>query len=158
MASPVQAIPSTVVPLARLQGAPAAPFLLPLALERVPAGFPSPALDYLDESLDLTRQLVRNAAATFLVRAVGDSMVDAGIRSGDLLVVDRSLPPTPGAVVIAVLDGALTVKTYCLLEVGGVRRVALCAANDAYEPIVPDGDVECVCWGVVTYVIHRPGR
>lgn len=130
--------------------------LLPLALERVPAGFPSPAADYLDEAIDLTRALIRHPAATFLMRVDGDSMLDAGIHSGDLLVIDRSLPPAPGAVVIAALAGEFTVKQLRVIDVAGERRLALCAANDAYPPIVPEGDMELVCWGVVTYVIHRP--
>lgn len=129
--------------------------LLPLALERVPAGFPSPALDYLAERIDLARELVRHPDATFLMRVQGDSMRDADIWSGDLLVVDRSVPATPGAVVVAALDGALTVKQLCRL---GDGRVALCAANPDYPPIVPEGDAELVVWGTVTYVIHRPRR
>lgn len=127
--------------------------LLPLALARVPAGFPSPATDYLDDAIDLTRALIRHPAATFLMRVAGDSMIDAGIHSGDLLVIDRSLPPAPGAVVIAALDGAFTVKQLQRLPDG---RLALCAANPDYPPIVPEGDMELTCWGVVTYVIHRP--
>lgn len=127
--------------------------LLPLPAERVPAGFPSPALDYLDDRIDLTRELIRHPAATFLMRVQGDSMRDARIADGDLLVIDRSVPPTPGAVVIAALDGGFTVKRLARLADG---RLALCAANPAYAPIVPGDGGEVVCWGVVTYVIHRP--
>ena len=87
---------------------------LRLFLCRVPAGFPSPADDYLDELLDLNKKLITNKSATFLARAEGNSMQGAGIFSGDLLIVDRSLKPTAGKVVVASLDGELVVKRYGL--------------------------------------------
>jgi DNA polymerase V len=83
---------------------------LPLFLESVSAGFPSPADDYLENKLDLNQHLIKNPPATFFVRVTGDSMVDAGIYSGDILVVDRSLNPKDGNIVIAVINGELTVK------------------------------------------------
>src|SRR5438093_13576454 len=82
----------------------------PLSLVPVPAGFPSPADDYLEGALDLNEYLVKHKAATFFWRVTGDSMIGAGIHSGDLLIVDRSLEPKDGNVIIAVLDGELTVK------------------------------------------------
>jgi DNA polymerase V len=85
------------------------PLVLRLFLCRVPAGFPSPADDYLDEFLDLNQKLITNRSATFLARAEGNSMQGAGIFSGDLLIVDRSLKPIPGKVVVASLNGELTV-------------------------------------------------
>src|SRR5687767_4381623 len=88
------------------------PVPLPLFLVHVSAGFPSPAEDYLEGQLDLNTHMVRRPAATFFVRATGDSMLNVGIRSGDLLVVDRSLTPTNGRVVIAALNGELTVKLF----------------------------------------------
>ena len=117
---------------------------------RVEAGFPSPADDYMDRPLDLHEQLVPRPAATFFVRAQGDSMVGAGIHDGDLLVVDRSLTPVPGRVVIAALDGELTIK-----RLGrGPEGLRLEAENDAYPVIEIGEDTDARIWGVVTSVIH----
>ena len=82
----------------------------PLFMATVPAGFPSPAADYEEGRLDLNKHLIKNPAATFFVRVTGDSMVKAGIHSGDLLVVDRSIEPRDKSVVIAVVNGELAVK------------------------------------------------
>ena len=136
--------------------APAAPFdadapALPLYLSPVQAGFPSPADDYMDGSLNLHTHLVRNEAATFFLRASGDSMRGAGIFDGDLLVVDRSLPAGHNRIVIAALDGELTVKR--LLRQRG--RVFLTPENPDY-PKFDITDREYVhVWGVVTYAIHK---
>jgi DNA polymerase V len=119
----------------------------------VVAGFPSPAEQYVERPLDLNELLVARPAATYFVRAEGDSMEGAGIRSGDLLVVDRSLEPGNGSVVIACVDGEFTVKTLRKGR-GGVR---LEAANPAYPPIRFDRDMELRVFGVVTAVIHRFG-
>ncbi len=124
---------------------------LPVFLERVSAGFPSPADDYLDGKLDLNQYLIKHPAATFLVRVTGDSMVKAGIHSGDRLIVDRSLEPKDGKVVIAVLDGELTVKRLQCRH-GEVR---LLAENDTYQPIDVEGEQAFEIWGVVTHVIHQ---
>ena len=83
---------------------------LPLAGERVAAGFPSPADDYVEVGIDLNEQLIHHPTSTFFLRVSGDSMLGAGIHDGDLLVVDRSLDARPGRVVVAVLDGAFTLK------------------------------------------------
>ena len=83
---------------------------LPLAGEKIAAGFPSPADDYIDIGIDLNEQLIRHPASTFFLRVSGDSMTGAGIHDGDLLVVDRSLDAKPGRIVIAILDGAFTLK------------------------------------------------
>lgn len=122
----------------------------PLFITRVSAGFPSPADDYLDENLNLHEYLVQRPAATFFLRAAGDSMAGIGIQDGDLLVVDRSLTARPGAVVIAALDGDLTVKR---LERRGGAMV-LAAANERYPPIPLNGCDDLVIWGVVVYAIH----
>lgn len=126
----------------------------PLFLARVEAGFPSPADDYVDRALDLNEFCVRNRPATFFVRAQGDSMTGAGIASGDLLVVDRSVEPRTGHVVVAVLDGELTVKR---LRLRG-RRVILEPANDAYRSIEAEPACDLVVWGVVTHVVHTLPR
>ena len=125
-------------------------YALPIFLGRLPAGFPSPADDYLEGKLDLNRHLIKHPAATFFVRVTGDSMIGAGIHSGDLLVVDRSLEPADKNVVVAVLDGELTVKR--LFKQNQVLR--LLPENLNYQPIeiAPQQTIEI--WGVVTSVIH----
>ena len=124
---------------------------LPLYLTPVSAGFPSPAEDYLDKALDLNELLIAHPAATFYVRASGDSMRDAGIHSGDILVVDRAVEPTHGRVVIAALDGELTVKR--LRHTGG--RLFLVPENPDYAPLEVSPEASFEIWGVVTFVIHR---
>jgi DNA polymerase V len=121
------------------------PFLTPVS-----AGFPSPADDYIDQRLNLNDHLVRNPAATFFVRVSGDSMIGAGIHSGDILVVDRSLEPKEERVVIAVIDGELTVKR--LRRVDG--RLLLAPENSRYRPIIIANESQLEIWGVVTAVIH----
>lgn len=117
----------------------------------VNAGFPSPAADYIEEKLDLNAHLVRHPAATFFVRANGDSMTGAGIFNGDILIVDRSLNPKSQNVVVAVVDGEFTVKRLCMLD----GSVSLFPANPKYKPIrIMDG-MDFRVWGVVTYVIHK---
>ncbi|MBN2455869.1 MAG: translesion error-prone DNA polymerase V autoproteolytic subunit [Sedimentisphaerales bacterium] len=117
----------------------------------VSAGFPSPAADYEEGKLDLNRHLIRNPAATFFVKANGDSMIGAGIHSGDILIVDRSLEPKDKSVVIAVINGELTVKKIRIRN----RKIILEPENHNYpvQEITPDTDFEV--WGVVTSVIHR---
>ncbi len=123
---------------------------LPLYLSAVSAGFPSPADDFLDRPLDLNEHLIRNPAATFFVRVSGDSMLGAGIHNGDILIVDRSLDPTPGRIVIAAVDGELTVKR--LVQEG--ERWLLVAENDGYPAIALDEVGDSLIWGVVRHVIH----
>lgn len=120
---------------------------LPMALARVEAGFPSPAEDYLEDSLDLNQHLIPHPASTFIVRVEGDSMIEENIRSGDMLIVDRSLTPARGNIVIAELDGEFTVKT--LGESHG--QLALIPANPDFEPI-PIRENSAI-WGVVTHSI-----
>ncbi|MBN1123891.1 MAG: translesion error-prone DNA polymerase V autoproteolytic subunit [Sedimentisphaerales bacterium] len=123
---------------------------LPIFTARVAAGFPSPAADYEEGRLDLNRYLIRNPAATFFVRVTGDSMVGAGIHHGDLLIVDRSLDPKDKNVVIALLDGELTVKRIRIRK----RKICLAPENDDFptQEILEGMDFEV--WGVVTNVIH----
>ena len=124
---------------------------LPLYLAPVEAGFPSPAEDYLDRRLDLHQHLVRNEAATFFLRAHGESMLGAGIHDGDLLIVDRSIEPAHRKVVIAALDGELTVKRLLYRE----GRVFLAPENPQFEPIDITESEFVHIWGVVTYVVHK---
>jgi DNA polymerase V len=130
-------------------GAP--PLPLPIFLANVQAGFPSPAEDYLDKTLDLNALLVSHPAATFFVRVMGDSMQNAGICSGDVLIVDRSLEVLENAIVIAIVNGEFTVKR--LLKKEG--RIFLAPENPSYPilEIAPESDFQV--WGVVTYVIHK---
>jgi DNA polymerase V len=125
-------------------------YALPVFLGRLPAGFPSPADDYIEGRLDLNRHLIKHPAATFFVRVSGDSMIGAGIHSGDLLVVDRSLDAVDGNVIVAALDGELTVKR--LFQRGGVLR--LLPANAEYQPIEILTQQTFEIFGVVTNVIH----
>ena len=115
----------------------------PLFLDSVSAGFPSPATDYLENKLDLNEHLVKHPAATFIVKASGPSMIEAGILSGDLLIVD--------SIVIASVLGDLTVKK--LRKKGSV--LFLVSANNEYPSIEVKEEMECFIWGVVTYVIHK---
>ncbi len=122
---------------------------IPLFLDRVPAGFPSPASDYCERSLDLNELCITKPAATYFVRASGDSMIDAGISPGDVLVVDRSLEARHGDVVIAEYGGELTVKRLELKP-----TVRLMPMNKNYLPLlIPEGE-DLQVFGVVTTVIH----
>jgi DNA polymerase V len=117
----------------------------------VPAGFPSPAADYEEDRLDLNRHLVKNPAATFFVRVTGDSMLGAGIHHGDLLVVDRSLEPRDKNVVIAAVDGELTVKRIRINR----HKITLEPENHNYLAQEITAETEFEVWGVVTNVIHQ---
>lgn len=128
-----------------------APRAVPLYGSRISAGFPSPADDYIEAALDLNEFLVRNPAATFMVRVGGDSMTGAGIHDGDVLVVDRSEEPAHGRIVVAVLDGELTVKR--LHRKNG--EWMLVPENPAYAPIRVNEGQELNVWGVVTGVVRR---
>ncbi len=122
----------------------------PLFSSGVSAGFPSPADDYIDRKLDLNELLIQNPAATFFVRVAGDSMTGAGIHHDDILVVDRSLAPVSGKIVIAILSGELTVKRL----VRDAYSCRLVAENPDYPSLTLSGEEECEIWGVVTSVIH----
>lgn len=124
---------------------------LPLYSASVSAGFPSPADDFVDTNLDLNKYLVKSPASTFFVRAAGDSMIGAGIHSGDILVVDRSLEPYNNAIVIVVLEGELSVKR---LHYSG-KNILLLPENTAYKPIDVTENEEFRVWGMVTAVIRK---
>lgn len=123
----------------------------PLFTSRVQAGFPSPADDHLEDTLDLNQYLVQHKEATFFVRAQGESMLEAGIYPGDILVVDKSLPAKSGKIVIAVVNGEFTVKK--LHKYKG--KITLKAENPAFSDIAIEKGTELIIWGVVTSVIHR---
>lgn len=116
----------------------------------VPAGFPSPAQDYFEGRVDLNKHLINDITCTFLVRVSGHSMNGAGIADGDELVVDRSLTPVDGSVVVAVLDGELTIKRLRI----GHGTVRLAADNPDYPDITIPELGELSIWGVVTRCLH----
>jgi DNA polymerase V len=105
----------------------------------------------MERSLDLNEELIRNPASTCFVRVKGDSMRDAGIHTGDILVVDRSLTPTDRKIVVAMIDGEFTVKRFRATD----GKVFLEAANEKFPRIEVSGDQELVVWGVVAFVIHQ---
>jgi DNA polymerase V len=123
---------------------------LPLFGSKIPAGFPSPADDHLEATIDLNRQFVRHPAATFFVRVKGFSMIKAGIHDGDMLIVDRSLEAQSGSIVIAIVNGDLTLKR--LLIEG--NKVWLIPENPEFQPLQITDGMELQVWGVVAHVIH----
>ena len=124
---------------------------LPLFITSISAGFPSPADDYIDKTLDLNEFLVRHPAATFFVRVSGDSMLGAGIHPGDILIVDRAVEPAHKKIVIAIVDGEFTVKR--LYKKSG--KWFLAPENPEFEPLEITRDINFHIWGVVIYSIHR---
>lgn len=123
----------------------------PLLGAEISAGFPSPAQDYIETNLDLNRQLILHEASTFFVKVAGDSMIDAGIYEGDILIVDKALPARDKKIVIAALEGELTVKQLHI-EKG---KWYLLPQNQAYQAIEIGEDSDFAIWGVVTYAIHK---
>jgi DNA polymerase V len=124
---------------------------LPQVTSRISAGFPSPADDYIDKKLDLNEFLVRHPASTFFVRVIGDSMINAGMNSGDLIVVDRSIEASSGRIVLAVVNGEFTVKRFVIRK----TKPFLVPENDKYKEIEINENTQFEVWGVVTSVIHE---
>jgi DNA polymerase V len=123
---------------------------LPLFQARISAGFPSPAEDYIDKKLDLNDYLIRHPSATFFVRVEGCSMQDAGINDGDLLIVDRAAESSDKRIVIAVINGEMTVKRIKKIK----DKMYLLPENDNFRPMEISEDADFQVWGVVTHVIH----
>lgn len=132
----------------RTRGTPATPILY---ASRPAAGFPAPGDDLVEQALNLQDLLVREPAATFFVKVEGDSMEGAGLFSGDILVVDRSITPTSGHIVVAAVFGELVVKR---LKKKG-KSLMLVSENDRYEPIVVENTDDCFLWGVVTALVRK---
>lgn len=126
----------------------------PFYAESVAAGFPSPAEGDMHSCLDLNQLCITNPTATYFVRARGDSMINAGIHDGDILVVDRSAEPRNGSIIIAAIGGEFTVK---ILDWQG-KRVRLLPANPAFHPITITPELQAEMFGVVTYVVHKLGK
>ena len=124
---------------------------LPLVSASVEAGFPSPADNHLERGIDLNEELIRNPAATFYVRVKGESMRDAGIHPGDILIIDRSVTPADRQIVVAMIDGEFTVKRFRKRN----AKITLEAENPAFQPIEIGENQELTIWGAVTYIIHQ---
>ncbi len=125
-------------------------YKLPIYGTKIAAGFPSPADDYIEGSLDLNEHLIQHPAATFFVRVSGLSMIDVGMYPDDILIVDKSIEPIHGKIVIAAIDGELTVKR--LYKKSGTVR--LMPENENFTPIELESESDLIIWGVVTNVIH----
>jgi DNA polymerase V len=124
---------------------------LQLFLSQVPAGFPSPATDFLEKKLDLDELLIKNPASTFFVRVTGDSMKDSGIHSGDILVVDRSLEPKSNDIAVCILNGEFTVKR--IKKQGD--KFFLISSNKNFQPIEVSSESDFSVWGIPTFSIHQ---
>ncbi len=123
---------------------------LPLYETTIPAGFPSPAEEYLGDTMDLNDYLIKNPTASFFAKVEGDSMCDAGIFAGDLVVVDRAVTAKNGDIVIAAVNNEFTIK-----RLSTKNGVSLVPANKNFKPIVMSGENELVIWGVVTSLIRK---
>lgn len=124
---------------------------LPYISSGISAGFPSPALDFIDLSIDLNRHLVKHPSSTFYGRVKGDSMKDAGIHDGDLLVIDKSLEPVNDKIAVCYIDGEFTLKRI-LIE---AKCCWLMPANEKYKPIRVSEENDFMIWGIVTHVIKK---
>ncbi len=124
---------------------------IPMIQEGVSAGFPSPAADFMENSIDLNKELSENPLATFYIRVNGNSMIDAGINDKDVLVVDRSIEPRDNAIAVCFLDGEFTVKRIQLEK----DCLYLMPENQNYAPIKVTEDNILIIWGIVTYVIKK---
>lgn len=134
-----------------------------MASEAIHAGFPSPAQDYMNKSIDLNRELVSHPAATFYGRVVGDSMIDAGVSEGDILVIDRSLEPREGEMAVCFLDGEFALKYVSRHAPEGFQSASgdslwLLPANPKYRPIEVNSCSDFTVWGIVTYIIKKIHR
>jgi len=122
---------------------------LPLIDTGISAGFPSPALDFIDLTIDLNRHLIKNPSATFYGRVKGMSLKNAGIDNGDLLIIDRSLEPKNGKIAVCYVDGEFTAKRIQITE----NEVLLIPENENFKPIRITEANDFIIWGIVTHVI-----
>ena len=125
-------------------------FKIPLLNDSVSAGFPSPADDYTEESIDLNEHLISNPFSTFFLRVKGDSMINAGIKDKDLIIVDKSLIAKPGNIIIAMIDGEFTIKRLSIKN----NELYLKAENHNYPDFRFKNHIDIQIWGVVIYSIH----
>jgi len=124
---------------------------LPLFQTGISAGFPSPADDYIEGRIDLNIELIKNPSSTFFGRVNGDSMINAGIGNGDLIVVDKSIEPRENSIVVCIIDGEFTVKRFKNIK----GEYFLCPENDRYKPIKISSESDFKIWGTVTYSIKK---
>ncbi|RAP26732.1 hypothetical protein DID74_01535 [Candidatus Marinamargulisbacteria bacterium SCGC AG-333-B06] len=124
---------------------------LPFFMSSIPAGFPSPADDYMDNRLNINDYVIKNPMSTYYIKVSGDSMIGAGIFSGDILVVDRSIEASHNRIVIAMIDGDFTVKRLRYHK----TKIYLISENSQFVPIEVTNQ-ELMIWGVVTFSIHQP--
>lgn len=122
---------------------------LPFIESGIKAGFPSPALDFIDLTIDLNKILIKHKSSTFYGKVKGDSMIDAGFNNGDLLIIDKSLEPVDGKIAVCYLDGDFTIKRLKVDE----DCIWLVPENEKYEPIQITEDNDFVVWGMVTKII-----
>jgi len=125
--------------------------IIPVVETGISAGFPSPAMDFVDASIDLNRHLVKHPSATFYGRVKGDSLKNAGISDGDLLIIDRSLEPKNGKIAVCFIDGEFTAKRIQI----STNEVLLVPENEKYQPIHVTEDNTFLIWGIVTHVIKN---
>ena len=122
---------------------------LPIVENGISAGFPSPADDFLDISIDLNKEYVKNPSTTFYGRVKGDSMINAGLNEGDLLIIDKSLEPIDDKIAVCFIDGEFTVKRIKIEK----DIVWLVAENEKYKPIKVTAENDFIIWGIVTTII-----
>lgn len=129
-----------------------------MAQSEIHAGFPSPATDYMTQSIDLNKELVKHPAATFYGKVVGDSMIEADVEEGDILVIDKSLEANDGDLAVCVLDGEFTLKHICISTTNNKTKITLKPANPQYPDIHITEGMNFSVWGIVTYVIKKVHR
>lgn len=127
---------------------------LPYVEDGVQAGFPSPAQDYISETIDLNKELIEHPAATFFGRVSGDSMIEEGIEEGDVLIIDRSLEPQNKDLTVCYVDDGFTLKRIIIEE----DKIWLKPSNESFDPILITNGNRFIIWGIVTYVIKRYRR
>ncbi len=120
-------------------------------VDRISAGFPSPAADYIDIAIDISKELVKNPSSTFYGKVKGFSMKETGIEDGDIMVVDKSLEPISGDIAVCFIDGEFTLKQILIRK----KEILLMPANPEFEPIRVTEDNDFLIWGIVTYSIKR---
>ena len=124
---------------------------LPFVESGISAGFPSPALDFIDLSIDLNKHLIKHPSATFYGRVKGDSLKNAGIENGDLLIIDRSIEPVNGKIAVCYIDGEFTAKRIQINK----NEILLIPENENYQTLTVTADNNFLIWGIVTYVIKN---
>lgn len=125
---------------------------IPFLESLIPAGFPSPADDYMEMSLDLNEKLIRNPSSTFFAQISGSSMINAGISDGDIVIVDKSLQPKDDSVLVCIIDGEFTLKRFKKID---EESAFLMPDNPEFDPIKINKHNNFMIWGVVTYTIHK---